>query len=269
MWSRELNWNKDDWDYAIWTNRTLSPTLLDKGYFPPKGTIHEIKVDGVTVCAIVKRENKKIYEANAAMKSMKFDEAEKLLKEYIEYDPLEEEAYRTLSFVKLRQNDFEGAIEWGGKSLDLVPESYFSHQYVGVSYLQLAQQKEAGATRNALLDSANTRFESAAQYKPNFSSSYDGMGDVARMKGSNHEALRHYKKALEYAGNNPQLFYKTGNTYLALNDVNNAANYFNAAIQSAKNFPQPYYGMYQVYRSIGNDQEANKYLQMYQQLMGM
>jgi tetratricopeptide (TPR) repeat protein len=95
------------------------------------------------------------------------------------------------------------------------------------------------------------------------------MGDVARMKGSNQEALRHYKKALEYAGNNPQLFYKTGNTYLALNDVNNAANYFNAAIQSAKNFPQPYYGMYQVYRSIGNDQEANKYLQMYQQLMGM
>lgn len=269
MWSRELNWNKDDWDYAIWTNRTLSPTLLDKGYFPPKGTIHEIKVDGVTVCAVVKRENRKIYEANAAMKLMKFDEAEKLLKEYIEYDPLEEEAYRTLSFVKLRQNDFEGAIEWGRKSLDLVPESYFSHQYVGVSYLQLAQQKESGAARNALLDSANTRFESAAQYKPNFSSSYDGMGDVARMKGSNHEALRHYKKALEYAGNNPQLFYKTGNTYLALNDVNNAANYFNAAIQSAKNFPQPYYGMYQVYRSIGNDQEANKYLQMYQQLMGM
>ncbi len=269
MWSRELNWNKDDWDYAIWTNRTLSPTLLDKDYFPPKGTIHEIKVDGVTVCAVVKRENRKIYEANAATKSMKFDEAEKLLKEYIEYDPLEEEAYRTLSFVKLRQNDFEGAIEWGRKSLDLVPESYFSHQYVGVSYLQLAQQKEAGAARNALLDSANARFESAAQYKPNFSSSYDGMGDVARMKGSNHEALRHYKKALEYAGNNPQLFYKTGNTYLALNDVNNAANYFNAAIQSAKNFPQPYYGMYQVYRSIGNDQEANKYLQMYQQLMGM
>ena len=269
MWSRELNWNKDDWDYAIWTNRTLSPTLLDKGYFPPKGTIHEIKVDGVTVCAIVKRENKRIYEANASMKSMKFDEAEKLLKEYTEYDPLEQEAYRTLSFVKLRQNDFEGAIEWGRKSLDLVPESYFSHQYVGVSYLQLAQQKEAGAGRNALLDSANARFESAAKYKPNFSSSYDGMGDVARMKGSNQEALRHYKKALEYAGNNPQLFYKTGNTYLALNDVNNAANYFNAAIQSAKNFPQPYYGMYQVYRSIGNDQEANKYLQMYQQLMGM
>ncbi|MCO4818298.1 MAG: tetratricopeptide repeat protein [Bacteroidetes bacterium] len=268
LWSRELNWNKDDWDYAIWTNRTLSPTALRKGYFPPKGTVHEIKVDGVTVCAVVKRENKNIYLANQKLKTRAYAEAEELLEKYIEYDPLEEEAYRTLGYTHLIQGRNEQAIDWCMKSLEICPESYFSHHFIGIAYLQPVQMQKAGINKIANLDSADRHFKSSAKYKPNFSSAYDGQGDVAMARGNTQQALKMYKLALQYGGNNPQFFFKAGNAYLQLNDLNNAGNYFNAAIQANKNFAQAYYGMYQVYLKAGNEAEANKYLQQYQQTMG-
>lgn len=268
LWSRELNWNKDDWDYAIWTNRTLSPTALKKGYFPPKGTIHEIKVDGVTVGAVVKRENKNIYLANQQLNKRQYAEAERLLLDYIKYDSLEEEAYRTLGYTYLVQGRNEEAIKWCRKSLELCPENYFSHHFIGIAYLQPVQMQKAGTDVNAHLDSADVHFKLSAIYKPNFSSSYDGQGDVAMARGNTQMALKYYKEALNYGGNNPQFFFKAGNAYLQLNDINNAGNYFNAAIQTNKNFAQAYYGMYQVYLKAGNEAEANKYLQQYQQLIG-
>ncbi len=268
LWSRELNWNKDDWDYAIWTNRTLSPTALKKGYFPPKGTIHEIKVDGVTVGAIVKRENKDIYLANQMLNKRNYTEAERLLLDYIKYDSLEEEAYRTLGYTYLVQGRNDEAIKWCTKSLELCPENYFSHHFVGIAYLQPVQMQKTGINVNAYLDSADKHFKLSAIYKPNFSSSYDGQGDVAMAKGNTQLALKYYKEALTYGGNNPQFFFKAGNAYLQLNDLNNAGNYFNAAIQTNKNFAQAYYGMYQVYLKAGNEAEATKFLQQYQQLAG-
>ncbi len=268
LWSRELNWNKDDWDYAIWTNRTLSPTLLEKGYFPPKGTIHTIEVDGVTVAAIVKRENKNIYQANQLMNQRQYAQAEKLLKDYINYDPLEEEAYRTLGYISLAQRKYDDVLKWCGKSLELCPENYFSHHFVALAYLQPIQFQAEGIDVNSRLDSAEKHFKLSAQYKPNFSAAYEGQGDVALYRGNTQLALKFYKESLQYSGNNPQTYYKAGEAYMRLNDINNAANYFNAAIQTNKNYAAPYYGMYQVYLKAGNDAEANKYLQQFQQLSG-
>ena len=154
------------------------------------------------------------------------------------------------------------------KSLEICPESYFSHHFIGIAYLQPVQMQKAGINKNANLDSADKHFKLSAKYKPNFSSSYDGQGDVAMARGNTQQALKMYKLALQYGGNNPQFFFKAGNAYLQLNDLNNAGNYFNAAIQANKNFAQAYYGMYQVYLKAGNEAEANKYLQQYQQTIG-
>jgi Tfp pilus assembly protein PilF len=87
-------------------------------------------------------------------------------------------------------------------------------------------------------------------------------------KGNVSTALKFYKLALDYGGRNPQFLYKTGTAYLQLNDINNAANYFNAAIQTNPKYALPYLGMSQVYQKAGNNEEANKYMQQYQQLSG-
>lgn len=47
--------SQEDWDYAIVTNRYISPFQLRKKYYPPPGTIHIIYADSVPVCAVVKR----------------------------------------------------------------------------------------------------------------------------------------------------------------------------------------------------------------------
>lgn len=257
LWSREQQWNKDDWDYAIWTNRTLSPTQLRDGYFPPKGTIHTIDVDGVPVAAIVKRENKNIYLANEMFKTNQLDSAEALLKAYIKYDPLEEEAYRTLSYVHIMRNNWPQAVKEAKKSLELCPESYFGYNFMGVSYLRMGK-----------LDSAQYCFEQCIKFKPNFSAGHDGLGDVAMSRNNPSGALKHYQEALSFAGNNAFIFYKMGEAYLAINDLNNSANHFNAAIQTNPNFADPYNGMYKVLEKAGQHDKAMEYLANYQRLGG-
>jgi tetratricopeptide (TPR) repeat protein len=257
LWSREQQWNKEHWDYAIWTNRTLSPTQLKNGYFPPKGTIHTIDVEGVPIAAIVKRENSNIAIANEMIKRKQLDSAEQLLIQYIDYDPLEEETYRTLSFVRISKGDWEGAIRYAKRSIELCPESYFSYNFMGVSYL-----------RSNNLDSAEYCFSQAIKYKPNFSSGHDGLGDVDMTRNDPRSALIHYKAALTFAGSNAFIYYKMGEAYLALEDLNKAANHFNASVQINPNFANSHLGLYRVLTKAGNTKKAAEYLANYNRLTG-
>lgn len=47
-----------DWDYAIFANTGVSPDQLKNKSWPPKNTVHTIDVDGVPICAILKRNSK-------------------------------------------------------------------------------------------------------------------------------------------------------------------------------------------------------------------
>lgn len=257
LWAREQQWNKDDWDYAIWTSRTLSPTQIKDKYFPPKGTIHTIDVDGVPIAAIVKRENWNIYLANEMMKRNQLDSAEVLLKEYIDYDPLEEETYRTLAYVQIVKNNWRSAINYAKRSVELCPESYFGLNFMGIAYLNMGN-----------LDSAEYCFKKVIQYKPNYSAGHDGLGDVAMGRNNPGMAVKHYQDALSFAGNNAYIFYKKGEAHLALNELNDAANNFNASIQTNKNFSQSYMGMYKVLQKAGQEEKALEYLTQYRQMTG-
>ena len=52
-----------DWDYAVYFCNYIDPYQLKNGLWPPDGTIHSIQVGDASVCAIVKRESKKDYQA--------------------------------------------------------------------------------------------------------------------------------------------------------------------------------------------------------------
>ncbi|MCB0734640.1 MAG: tetratricopeptide repeat protein, partial [Bacteroidetes bacterium] len=257
LWARESQWNYDYWDYAIWTNRTLSPTLIKKGYFPPKGTIHTIDVDGVPIAAIVKRENQYMADAHACKKRNQLDSAEMYLKMYLEYDSLEEEAYRTLAEIQVMKSNWSEAIRYADKSLNLVPESFYSHNFKGIAYLRLGQLTEAEQS-----------FKEVIKFKPNFSAGHDGLGDVAYSQRDFNNAIKHYQTALSFAGNNYFIYYKMGACYLEMNDLNNAANHFNASIQTNGNFAASYKGMYDVLIKAGQADRAQEYLIKYQQLGG-
>ncbi|MGE4586890.1 MAG: tetratricopeptide repeat protein [Mangrovibacterium sp.] len=44
-----------EWDYAVIGNSYIQPDQLKNGHFPPEGTLHTVEVEGVPVCAVVKR----------------------------------------------------------------------------------------------------------------------------------------------------------------------------------------------------------------------
>lgn len=64
-----------DWDYAIVTNRYISPFKLKNKLWPPKDALHIIYADGVPVCAVIGRKTKDDYHGYVALNEGKNEEA--------------------------------------------------------------------------------------------------------------------------------------------------------------------------------------------------
>lgn len=64
-----------DWDYAIIGNSYIRPEQLKKNHFPPEGTIHTVKVDGVPVCAVVARISKLALNGSRAFENEDYNQA--------------------------------------------------------------------------------------------------------------------------------------------------------------------------------------------------
>lgn len=67
-----FSWDKRssaDWDYAIVANSYITPFQLQNKIWPPQSTIHSIMVDGVPVCAVLKRGTKADAEGIKALKA--------------------------------------------------------------------------------------------------------------------------------------------------------------------------------------------------------
>lgn len=74
-WIRYEERSMSDWDYAIITNRYIPPFQLKKKIWPPDNSIHEVLVDGVPVCAVIKRSSKSDYMGYVALNEGRFDDA--------------------------------------------------------------------------------------------------------------------------------------------------------------------------------------------------
>ncbi len=166
-WTREHEWNKQNWDYAVWTTRTLSQKQLTNGYFPPKGTIHVITVDGLPLAAIVKKENNYLYQGNTYLDKRQYDSAAFFLRQAVAYDPLEEEASRQLGLCYLSVNQVDSAEKYLKMSVDVDPENYLSLLYL--AYIDAGRNK---------LDDAIAKAKLAVQYKINYSQAYELMGNI-------------------------------------------------------------------------------------------
>ena len=100
LYSRYYDRGKYDWDYAILYCNYLHPSQLKNGLWPPKNTIHEIKVDDVVVAAIVERKNRDDFlgssllaDAMSEQNDAKLRQALLYLQSAVEYDSSNEIAY--------------------------------------------------------------------------------------------------------------------------------------------------------------------------------
>jgi len=93
-----------DWDYAIVCVTGIAPEMLQNHSFPPKNTVHEIKVDGVPICVVLKRQDKNDWHATQFKDAKQFDKALPLYQKALMADRYNISANLNLSEIYLMSN---------------------------------------------------------------------------------------------------------------------------------------------------------------------
>ncbi len=169
-----------DWDYAIVTNRYISPFQLRSKIWPPDNTIHVIYADKVPVCAVIERKTKEDYAGYIALnegrskdaiacfeKALKTDnrdemifynfaaalykdgqylKADSLLKRGLELNPDFEPIVMYLGNIAKSQNKTDEAIKYYERVIE-INRKYFE-AYVGLSELLI--NRDIGRARDLL-----------------------------------------------------------------------------------------------------------------------
>jgi tetratricopeptide (TPR) repeat protein len=128
--------NDFDWDYALMTQSFVDAEYLKNGYFPPKGTVKTILVDGVPICAIVKREDKNDYYGKRALNAGHFDSAIAYFQKAIQYDDKNEIAWANMGLAQLQSMKADQSVQSFKKALEISPESMLATNGLGYAYLQ-------------------------------------------------------------------------------------------------------------------------------------
>jgi tetratricopeptide (TPR) repeat protein len=181
-----------DWDYAIVTNRYISPFQLRSGIWPSSDAIHVIYADNVPVCAVLERKTRDDYRGYLALtegknkeaigyfeKAMKivnsdemifynfaaalyndgqFQKADSLLKKGLELNPDFEPVLMYLGNIARTQNRAEEAIQYYERVIK-VNRKYFE-AYVGMS--ELLTDKDVKRARELLRECLSM----SPRYKP-------------------------------------------------------------------------------------------------------
>jgi tetratricopeptide (TPR) repeat protein len=249
VWTRDFEWEDNYWEYGIFTTRTLSHTQMKNGYFPPKGTIHQIMVDGVPIAAIVKRQSFDFYKGNKLKGKNQVDSALYYFERAMKYNPINEGPYREIGYLKMVQEKYQEAVPYLRKAIALCPENYNAYTFLGEIYL-----------RQKLYDSSAYYFQKAVDYKVNMSYAWEGLGTIASYKNDHYTAKTKFIRSMEYGNQNVNLFFNLGRTYEMLSYPDSALMYYNYCTQINPNFPYSYRAMGDILTKQGNTQAAEQYL---------
>jgi tetratricopeptide (TPR) repeat protein len=267
LWTREMEWTNNNWDYAVWSTRTLSKNQILDGYWPPKGTIKTIDVDGVPITAIVKAEHQHSYFGNAYLKKNKFDSALYFYQKAYQYNPLEEEYARGVANAYKGKMNLDSAIIFYQIAIKLKEGNYDALQSLGELYYTQAMMKNQSNPDIKLLDKAYEQLAMAFKSKKN-SSSPLLMGEINLLKNQNYEARDWFNKFLETYGNVGRGYLGLGKAQLKINELDSAFMNFQYAIQLEPNNAEAYYYLGTELQKVGRKQEAEQFLNKYMQLIG-
>jgi len=215
-YSRYYDRGKYDWDYAILYCNYIHPAQLKNGMWPPKNTLHEIKVDNVVVAAIVERKNKHDHlgsklmaEAMAEQSNVKLDQALFNLESAVEYDPNNEIALLELGNAYSAFLRFTDARSTMDRLLEVYPKYDKAYNIKGYSYLI-----EADYTGNpALLDEAIMIINKAVTSNYKFYSGYYNLALCYAKKDDRYNAEYNLKQAIRYNSKFKQAYIKLAELY--------------------------------------------------------
>lgn len=265
VWSREYEWQKDQWDYAIWTSRTLSKNQIeDKNIWPPKGTIHTIDVDGFPMAAIVKRENNSAQKGIAAMSAQNYLLALEEFKKAMEYDPYDEEVVRRIGLIYKAMNNYPEALKYLDKARKLRDENYEALEAIGeIKVFQSEQARQQGnnTLANKLKNDAKSFFQYTLKYKTNYSTANYYLGTIFLGEGNYLEAIENFDKLLTRNPQVPQGHIMKARAQIALSSYKDAEQTLLFAINQVGLKNQELFMLLsEVYKRQGNTQAAQQVL---------
>lgn len=188
------------WDYAIFYCNYINPYQLRRNIWPPKNTIHEIKVDDVTVCAIIKRENQKDYqgiqhlnEGLSANDPNKLASGINLLEEAVKYDPHNETALLSLAKGYIMLNNYEQARRTLGSLLEIYPDYDKALNLMAFSFISEGDMTQ----KPALIDRAVNILIKVININHKFSEGYYNLGLAFYLKGDDNRAMNYLNQAID------------------------------------------------------------------------
>jgi tetratricopeptide (TPR) repeat protein len=232
-YTRYYDRGSQDWDYAIFYCNYIDPYQLRRDLWPPKNTIHEVKVDDVTVCAIVKRENKSDFRGIQLLNQgfsegdySKLQRGLSLLEEAVKYDRNNEIALLSLARGYIIIQQYDKARQTLGSLLEVYPDYDKALNLIAYSYISEAD------TRNqpGLLDQAINILGQVISINHKFTEGYYNLGLAYFLKGEDNRALDFLNTAIQNNGRHRQSYYliaeilqRNGNEARAM-EIRNYAN---------------------------------------------
>jgi tetratricopeptide (TPR) repeat protein len=113
--------SQHDWDYAIVTNRYISPFQLRDNIWPPENSIHIVYADMVPVCAVIERKSKDDYAGYVALNEGRSKEAIDLFEKAIKIDDRDEMIFYNFARTLYNDGQYQKADSILRRGLELNP----------------------------------------------------------------------------------------------------------------------------------------------------
>jgi len=120
-----------DWDYAISTNRYISPFMLKAGSWPPSNAIHVVYADSIPVCAVLKRKSKEDFLGYKSLEEHRSSDAVLHFNEALKIDNSDEMIFYNFARALYNEGEFLKADSALKKGLEINPASEPILMYLG------------------------------------------------------------------------------------------------------------------------------------------
>lgn len=137
--------NEKDADYEILYCRFVDRDLLLKGAFPPEQAIYTVYADGVPLSCVIRKDDKRDYEAQELMGKNDFAGAVALLEPYVQKYPKNETALANLGLCYLNVQRFDDAVKVLSACLNLSPDNTNAAYYMGLGYFYKGDYSNAAS----------------------------------------------------------------------------------------------------------------------------
>jgi len=145
-----------DWDYYVAYSRFIEPENLQNHAWPPKNTIHEVKVDGTPVLIVIERKNKADIEAFQALEKNDFATALTKYQENLKSDDSNEYIWYYYAITLANVGQIDMSIQAMKKAIELNGSNPEWYQLIAKLYNQKGEAAYANMYNNLAQEKINS-----------------------------------------------------------------------------------------------------------------